>query len=65
LWEGFVGSKEIKKAVEDVRLYLEGTDADMLKADGEFSSVVTNKMEKVVGELKAVPGVKLKRSIDL
>jgi hypothetical protein len=65
LWDGFVGSKEVRKAVEDVRLYLEDTDASMLNVDEGFNSMVTNKMEKVVGELKTVSGVELKRSIDL
>jgi hypothetical protein len=65
LWSGFVEEKDVKKMIDDVKLYLEGTDAEMLRYDDNFRSMVANKAAKIAGELEN-KGYSVKtRSLDI
>ena len=52
VWDGFIGDKEVQKMAEDIRLYLQDTDADMLTYDDEFRQMVANKSAKIVQALE-------------
>jgi hypothetical protein len=65
LWNGFVDEKEVKTMIKDVKLYLEGTDADMLRFDDNFRSMVANKAAKISNQLED-KGFKVSdRSLDI
>lgn len=65
LWNGFVDEKEVKKMIDDVKLYLDGTDADMLRYDDNFRSMVANKAAKISNQLEE-KGFKVSdRSLDI
>jgi len=59
---GFVTGKDIQKMVEDVKMYIDGTDADMLRYDDNFRQMVANKAAKITNQLE---NKGYKRSIDL
>lgn len=65
LWSDFVEAKDVKKMISDVKLYLEGTDAEMLRYDDNFRGMVANKAAKIASQLKDEEfGVK-DRSLDI
>jgi len=65
LWVGFVEEKDVKAMINDVKLYLDGTDADMLRYDNNFRSMVANKAAKIAGQLEE-KGFKVSdRSLDI
>lgn len=65
LWSGFVNEKEVKKMIDDVKLYMEGTDAEMLRYDDNFRGMVANKAAKIASQLEE-KGFSVKtRSIDI
>lgn len=65
VFSGFVDERKLKQLIDDVKMYMEGTDAAMLSADETFRAVVGNKMKEVVAEIKTVPGLTLKRAFEL
>lgn len=65
LFSGFIEEKKVRKAVDDVKLYLEGVDQSMLNIDNEFRAIVGDKMRDIVNTVKTVPGVTLKRGLEL
>lgn len=62
VWSGFVNEKDVKQMMDDMKLYLEGTDADMLRYDSDFRSMVANKAAKIAQQLE---NKGYKRSIDI
>ena len=65
LWNGFVDEKDVKKMIKDVKLYIDGTDADMLRYDDNFRGMVANKAAKIAGQLEE-KGFKVSdRSLDI
>lgn len=62
VWAGFVNETDVKKMMEDMKLYLEGTDADMLRYDDDFRQMVANKAAKIAKQLE---NKGYKRSIDI
>lgn len=63
LWDGFVFDKALRETVADIREYMEGTDAEMLKVDNDFRKMVGNKMTEVASELEKIKEVKPKRAL--
>lgn len=65
LWKGFVEEKDVKTMIDDVKLYLDGTDADMLRYDDNFRGMVANKAAKIANQLEE-KGYKVSdRSLDI
>jgi hypothetical protein len=65
IWSGFVTEKDVKKMIDDVKLYLDGTDAEMLRYDDDFRSMVANKAGKIADQLEN-KGYKVSdRSLDI
>jgi hypothetical protein len=65
LWRGFVDSGDVRKMIDDVKLYMEGTDAEMIRYDDNFRRIVANKAAKIAGELEN-KGFSVKtRSLDI
>lgn len=65
LFSGFVDETKLKTLINEVKEYMDGTDAGMLSADDTFRTVVGNKMKEVAEEIKTVPGIQLKRAFEL
>ncbi len=47
LFAGFIDSTDMKKAVSDMKEYLEGTDAEMLRTDEVFKEMIADKAKQV------------------
>jgi hypothetical protein len=62
VWTGFVEEKDILKIMEDLELYLDGTDASMLRYDDEFRGMVGFKANEIA---KTLENKGYKRSIDI
>lgn len=62
MWDGFIAHKELRKMIADVKDYMDGTDASMLKADGAFRKMVEDKMSQITEQLETTN--ELKRSLD-
>jgi hypothetical protein len=52
VWDGFIGEADVQKMLEDIRLYLQDTDADMIRYDDEFRQMVANKSAKIAKSLE-------------
>lgn len=65
LWSGYVAHEELQKAVADIREYMDGTDADMLKADDEFREAIGGAMSDIVNQIKNSPDERLTRKLAL
>jgi len=66
LYGDFLDARKIKTYVEELKEYLEGTDADMLKVSAEFRAAVGKKAKEIGAGIQTLPEVqgKLKRSFD-
>lgn len=64
-WKGSVGTEGIQELVTECKEYLDGTDADMLRSDDEFKSVIGNAMKGIAAGFEEIAGERLTRSIDL
>lgn len=62
VWSGFVNEKDIKKIMEDLKLYLDDTDSKMLKFDSDFRSMVGCKAKEIS---KTLESKGFKRSLDI
>lgn len=65
VFKGFINDNSISKAIKDIRMYMDGTDAEMLRADEDFRSVVGDKMKAITEEIQANPGISLQRGFEL
>lgn len=65
VWEGCVAHDALKLMIQDVKDYMEGTDASMLKSDPEFRQMVGNKMKEVTTLITLSEDERLTRSLDL
>ena len=55
VFNGFISSEEVWDALKDLQEYLDGTDAEMLRADDDFRTLVEKKAKEVaatVGKIK-------------
>ena len=64
IWNGCVESDELTKMIKDVKMYMEGTETQMLKADDEFRRMVGKKMSEVTSLIKASKDPRLTRKLD-
>jgi hypothetical protein len=64
LWAGFIDAKEVKGLVNDLKEYMDGTSADMLRVDDEFRGIVGGKMKEIVKSVKAIKESKADRFLD-
>lgn len=65
LWSGFIDEKDIKKMIDDVKLYIDGTDADMLRYDDNFRGMVAKKAANIASQLEEKGYSASSRSIDI
>lgn len=64
LWGDFVGQKQLRATITEVRKYMKSVSADRLRDNDKFREEIGEKMEKIVGKLEKLPDVKLKRKLD-
>jgi len=64
LWDGFVAHKELRKMIQELKNYMDGTDAEMLRADDSFRNMVEKKMTKIADQLTVDDGILAERSLD-
>jgi hypothetical protein len=66
LFTGYVSKDSLVKLMDDVKLYMQGTDAEMLRADDDFRAVVGRKMDSVVDTFVKESGtIELSRGFEL
>lgn len=65
VWDGFIEEKKIRKLVQEIKDYMDGTDAGMIRYDDNFRQIVANKAAQVAESLQKIDGVELKRAIDI
>lgn len=66
LFAGYVNKDKLVKLMDEVKLYMDGTDAKMLRADNDFRTAVRNKMNSVVNTfVEEAENIKLSRGFEL
>jgi len=65
LWDSFISHEELQKVISDIREYMRGTDAGMLKADDEFREAIGQKMSEITSLIKNSPDERLTRKLAL
>jgi len=65
LWGDFVGQKQLKSTIEEVRRHMKTVSADRLRENEDFREKIGSQMEKIVGKLEKLPDVRLKRKLDV
>lgn len=65
LWEGHVDNKKLKGIMKSLRVQMARTTADKLKDSEDFRNKAAAKLEKLVGRIKNVPNLELKRKLDV
>jgi hypothetical protein len=65
VWSGVISNDTITKMVDEVRLYLDGTDTGMLKADDEFREMVQESLQEVTNLIVNSDDPRIKRKIDI
>lgn len=63
LFAGFIDDVNIPEAIADLKEYLEGTDAEMLRSDDDFKAMVQQKAKEVTKKINAVKVDKGDRSL--
>ena len=64
IWDGCVQNDELTKMIQDVKMYMQGTETQMLKADDEFRRMVGKKMSEVTSLIKSSKDERLTRKLD-
>jgi chemotaxis regulatin CheY-phosphate phosphatase CheZ len=66
IFNGYIDRKEFKKVVKELKEYMEGTDAEMLRVDDEFREVVRMKMSELSKiAIKETNDIELERGFEL
>ena len=65
VYEGCLDNKELQKMIDDIKMYLEGTDAAMLKSDSDFRNMVGGKMKEVTALMINSKDPRLTRLLDI
>jgi len=65
VYDGCLTHKGLKSMIDDIKEYMDGTDAPMLKADGDFRKMVGEKMKEVTSFIKNSPDKRLTRMLDV
>lgn len=64
LWAGFIDVQQVKGLVGDLKEYMDGTSAEMLRSDDEFRTVVGKKMTEIAKTVEAIKEPKADRFLD-
>ena len=64
VYDGCVDHEALKGLIDDVRLYMDGTEASMLKADDDFRVMVGKKMKEVTSLIVNSKDPRLTRKLD-
>ena len=64
IWDGCVQNDELTKMIQDVKMYMQGTETQMLKADDEFRRMVGKKMSEVTSLIRSSKDERLTRKLD-
>lgn len=65
LWNDVVDHDELKGMIEKCKDYLEGVDADVIKADDNFRHLLGTKIEEITDEYMSSKDTRLTRRLDL
>lgn len=65
VYDGCVNHEGLVSMVEDIRLYMNGTETSMLKADGDFRKLVGDKMKEVTSLMVNSKDKRLTRRLDI
>lgn len=65
VYDGCINQNELRKMIEDVKSYMEGTEAIMLKQDDDFRFMVGDKMKEITGLIINSKDARLTRKIDV
>lgn len=65
LWDGFVSHDTLRKSIQDIKDYMDGTNTGMLKADDDFRKIVGNKMSEICSTIKNSEDPRLTRKLNL
>jgi len=64
IYDGFISHDQLNGMIKDVSIYLDGTEASMIKADDDFRAMVGTKMKEVTDLIKNSKDERLTRRID-
>ena len=64
VYDGCISHKALKDMIDDVKLYMDGTEANMLKADDDFRSMVGKKMGEITSLIVNSKDPRLTRKLD-
>lgn len=65
VYDGCLSHQSLKKMVDDIKMYMDGTDANMLKAGGDLRKMVGEKMKEVTSLIKNSKDKRLTRKLDI
>ena len=63
VFTGLIKNEEVKNAISDIKEYLDGTDAEMLRSDEEFKAMVAAKAQEVAKTISKVKEAKDDRQL--
>lgn len=65
LWKGNVDNKKLHGIMKSMRVQMKRTSADKLKDSEQFREKAAEKLENIIGRIKKVPNIELKRKLDV
>jgi len=65
VYDGCIQHEELQSMIEDIRMYMDGTEYAMLKADGDFRRIVGEKMKEVTSLIVNSKDARLTRRLDI
>lgn len=65
LWKGNVDNKKLHGIMKSMRVQMKRTSAERLKTNDDFREKAADKLGKIIGRIKNVPNLELKRKIDV
>jgi hypothetical protein len=63
VFNGFIDSSKVREAIGDLQEYLDGTDAEMLRADDDFRQMIEKKAKEVASTVSKVKEEKDDRAL--
>jgi hypothetical protein len=65
LWEGNIDNKKLHSIMKTLKAQMKKTSAEKLKDSESFREAASAKLEKIIGRIKNVPNIELKRKLDV
>lgn len=65
VYDGCIQHTELENMIADIKMYMDGTDSAMLKADSDFRSIVGQKMKEVTSLIVNSRDARLTRKLDI